>query len=372
MSLAKQFLAAINPNDIEPAQVYVPRGPAGDPTKIDAYRAKLRQARKKLLGKPGIYLDRSPAGAGKTFADLELLRTAERGVIALPTHENCAEVEFDLEDMGVDAKKFPARLTEGTTVPCPRCKGKKGKHSCRRCYGEGWQELYPNCDNPEADMAEEMGLPVVQTICRTCRSKTTCEQTGYLAEVQRAKDAQVSIATHARLAFGGFRNVADGRKLICIHEEAIGMLRPMEEFVLSDIPRVEEVLLYLLQNPTKPDPNGEIFGQLPLSTDEYDFLCHLASTLEWINSEVESAVQTKRIDPPATASRPPGIEAIIFAACRETRVEFSARPWRVVIDAATGNLHSLGVIVEESSRDGAGKSRQGKTTKETDSCGTSE
>src|SRR5687768_15209970 len=100
-------------------------------------------------------------------------------LLVYPTHENCREVEEDYLASGFNAATYPGRTTEvSETMP-------------------------QNCWNPEADVAENMGLPVVKTICAICKERPKCLNVGYLGELVAVTKAEVALSTHKRAEFSG-------------------------------------------------------------------------------------------------------------------------------------------------------------------------
>ena len=64
-------------------------------------------ARLESVHKPGIYLDRSPTGAGKTHADIQLCEAAGTSLTIVPSHANCQETELLYREHGLDAAAYP-------------------------------------------------------------------------------------------------------------------------------------------------------------------------------------------------------------------------------------------------------------------------
>ena len=67
------------------------------------------------LGKPGVYLDTSPTGAGKSYADAEAIKRAGSSLVVVPVHENCREAVNEFAAAGVDAVAYP-QLTEDNCI----------------------------------------------------------------------------------------------------------------------------------------------------------------------------------------------------------------------------------------------------------------
>jgi hypothetical protein len=71
------------------------------------YRNELVVARLESVGVPGVYLDRSQTGTGKSTADIPALRRAETSLTVLPTHNLCEEIEGKYQKAGLDAIAYP-------------------------------------------------------------------------------------------------------------------------------------------------------------------------------------------------------------------------------------------------------------------------
>lgn len=131
--------------------------PTGPEVSLDDWRELLTTRRIKSVGIPGINIDRSGTGYGKTTADnaaiAAVIRKGGKVLVVLPTHENCKERENELTQLGVDAVAYPGRRTDGDDQ---------------------------NCWNTDADEAQEMGLSATAAICPICPKRHVCEGIGYL------------------------------------------------------------------------------------------------------------------------------------------------------------------------------------------------
>ncbi len=148
-----------------------------------------------VLGESGTYLDRSPTGAGKSFADGEVLeRLGEKGrsLSLQPTHKNCRQVESEFASRGLDAAAFPP-LNEET---CPRV--------------------------VEAVAVSKLGISFARILCPRCPFADGCL---YREGYNRARKAQHAIACHKR-AETQMHELAQAREYIAIHENPLATLRP--------------------------------------------------------------------------------------------------------------------------------------------------
>ncbi len=96
---------------------------------IEDWRAEMAQARRDSVGKPGMYLDRSPTGAGKSYADISAAGLAGSSLTLLHVHDNCGELVAAMKAAGLDAAAYPALDSSST----PRNPISKLQHELRAC-----------------------------------------------------------------------------------------------------------------------------------------------------------------------------------------------------------------------------------------------
>ena len=328
--LARQlFLEPVYPPEIADSE-----RPIGPSRPISEWRSELVKNREQIIGKPGFYLDRSATGTGKSTADIEAVRLVKRGLIVVPTHENAGEVERDMQLAGLPARKFPARKTGGDHV---------------------------NCWNGSAEFANSMGLSVVASVCPYCEYRSKCSKEGYLGQSTETKSSPIAISTHARGIYNGIDELASGRgDYIAIHEDPAGVMCPDEAASHSDLKAASEVLTLILSDPTyldwlgqsaRKDYDGNLVpdDKLAERRERIDqFVRHLADVLDLLIQRLESATKTQAITIPESMAKPSGTDNLLLRVIREAEVVFSASPWRLLLAAAMGELHSIGVIVDDS------------------------
>jgi hypothetical protein len=245
LKLRERFLAGLQVTTVSPPPVRPAEKPTGDVVTLRDWRNQIAEARKASLKDAGIYFDASPTGAGKSYADGCALEGGVNGCIVLPTHVNCAEAEIDLQERGVDAVAYPARLNENVAIPCPRCNTARGR-DCVHCCGAGVIEKEANCWNAQdADDAQQMGLNVLAAVCPFCPHEHRCKNSGYLAAIMVADAATVIIATHARGMATSLKKVASGRDYLSVHESAVELLRPHAVINEGDIEAARNVLVHI-------------------------------------------------------------------------------------------------------------------------------
>ncbi len=336
--LRRHFLDALKLDSIN-IELPPVEQPAGPVVSLDDWREQLRTRRVESVGQPGINLDRSGTGYGKTFADFAAIEAVVakggRALVVLPTHENCDELETDLTDRGIDAMAYPGRLTEGDDQ---------------------------NCWNPEADVAQAMGLSAVAAVCPACPERKRCSRSGYLHELKLASEATVAIATHNRAIYAGLGTLSTGRGYVAIHEDSLNVLRPSCSVKEADLVIAFEVLVRLVNEPKWLDwygdilryDDGKLIGNAKLRQQRREALREFAILLNEVCDRLllELAVQpgrTRRLTTPKTAPKAIGIERLLYRATGEAWKAghpFSGSVWRLVLAVATGEIADLGVIVD--------------------------
>jgi hypothetical protein len=161
---------------------------------VRSYRDDLVAARLRLIGKPGVYLDTSPTGSGKSRADITVLFRVSTSLTVLPSHKQCEQAEFDMLLARLKAAAFVAADDE----------------SC--------------CCFSEFKAVMENGLSPAAAICPSCDFKDKCL---YQFAAKGAMAADHCIATQSR-ADHTLESLADGRDMVLIHDSA-NCLRPVYE-----------------------------------------------------------------------------------------------------------------------------------------------
>jgi len=256
-------------------------------------------------------------------------------LLVYPTHSNCREAEQPYLDAGVNVVTYPPRTT-GTTP-----------------------EHDQNCWNPEADIAENLGLPVMKTICPGCRHRERCAAHGYHRQLIAAREASVTLCTHKRLEFSGFTELTAGREYVSIHENPVDLLLPRSEASEADLVRVQGVLHRLLNDPRHldwfgddlcVDDEGHRYADAELAIRKqrlYEFGQHLATLVDQLVETVRSTEQTAPWQPPPGPRPPQGIERLLYYATRDAHAVFDGQPWRFLLTAAAGEFCSSAILVAE-------------------------
>ncbi len=321
-----RFVTTIEPSPV----VLVSERPTGPIVELEAYREQMADRRVESLGKPGIYLDQSPTGAGKTHADMAAFRSAARSLSVQPTHENCEEVVEQLCEAGLDAVAYPGRFAGG---------------------------LAQNCWNDDADAAESMSLSVASAICPFCPETKRCLESGYLALVRQANAARVAVATHARAKHMGLAALSEGRDFASIHENGADVLLPQKKIWAASLIAARDVLRVVLNDPrwldrfgpaTTVDDDGKTIKDEKTTSWRdhlYAFLKHLADICDDLLKAAAETDGCQNFVPTTTLPKPAGVENVLFRASRETKTDFDGEPvWAVLLTVATGDFLRIGVL----------------------------
>ena len=345
--LGRRFVAALELTNVEPPRIEIITPDDRLAITLNEARERMHSAKTNSIGTPGIYLDRSPTGSGKSFSDIaavqQNLAAGGRSLIALPTHANCHELLAEFSNAGITATAFPQRATSN---------------------GDG---MAVNCWNPLADDVEAAGLPVMRTVCQMCEHRARCNQVGYIAAVIAAEGADVNLATHARASWSGLRKLCGGRTFVSIHENALNVLRPTASCGEADIKAARGVLDRLLNDPkslnwfgdaTRKDEDGNVGHNEQREKRReklYEFTKLVADVTDELGEALVSAKRTSEFQPKRTMPVPAGAELLLFSAARRERITFIGKAWKVILGIATGETHSSAVIVERFDVDADGE-----------------
>ena len=320
--LGEEFLKRLVVTWICPDFAFIAERLKGPMVLLESWREQLTDSRRNSVGKPGIYLDRSPTGAGKSFADKAAIERSGRGMIVTPTHEQCGEIVANLRAAGFKAVAFPKRTTQGDE---------------------------PNCWNEEADAAEAAGFPVVATVCCECSFYSQCldkefASSGYLAAVECAETADVVVATHKRIEASGLWQKSHKWKFVSIHEDATDVLFPSSAVSLNSIVIAQQVVRHLLESAHWLNWLGETESRDEDGNSVPDaakaerraaldvFIRHLDDSTGSLVKLISEATQTGELASFPVMKKPPMIEWLLWRAQKETGLTFTGEsPWRAML-----------------------------------------
>lgn len=336
--LAGEFLAGLDIAYAEPAIVIDVAEPALPIVTLNEQREDMFAARKNLLDYCGFAVDTSPTGLGKNFADIRLIESEKiSALIGVPTHDNAAELVAELRAEGVNAVAMPGRTTSG-----------KNK----------------NCEEPRADEAQAMGLQPSEAVCHSfCKYKYDCQKYGYLHQLQIAKEADVIVATHQRIAHAGFETIQDGKPYVAIHEDYIDIIRPkasIRSLHLGQLGRIVESIIYDIDFLPKVYGSGmrikfgEGTHEVPDgdAAEEYKhhfgFLQALHDVILDLISQINQADDCEMIVPTRTCNPPKRVQAKLFKATRLLEIKFpeGEQPWSFIFQWMRGEVKSAMILVD--------------------------
>ena len=337
IGLGEELVKRLDVTWLNPDVAFVPERPSGDAVSLTTYRENLAWARRDSIGVPGLNLDRSPTGAGKSFADIQAVKLAGRSLIATPTHEQCAEVVADAVAAGVDAFAYEKRTTQGNS---------------------------PNCWNEEADAAESAGFPVAMTVCRFCRFGNECSgkvpgRKGYLQQRKQAEAATVLVVTHARLAVSGFETLTADRQFVSIHEDATCVLFPSASVSVDSLANAQRVVRHLLECPkwldwfakgSRVNDDGERVPdpkRAEQRDDAYRFVLHLDCVISQLIDSVESASESTVLPAADVMDLPQSVLRLLWGAQQDLSVDFGKKsPWWAILSICSDDSCRMVVSVD--------------------------
>ncbi|MCO6454081.1 MAG: hypothetical protein J5I93_02095, partial [Pirellulaceae bacterium] len=283
--------------------------PTGDVVDLTTWRETMTDARVDSVGRPGLYLDRSPTGAGKSHADRAAMVKAGRSLTMLPDHDNCRELADSLRTDGHDAAAYP--MLSGRT-----------------------------CQNhSEASAALAAGLSPSASVCLSCQYRSNCE---YRLSMAEASGADHAIACHRRGALG-MLDLAEGRPLVLVHEDAADLLRPMATITPDDLAG----LLAVLRAARSAELDRAAEDRHP-DVGLYAWLRDLADRCDHLIRAADAATTTCAVAMPGDPLRPPATwQRKLWSVLRaDGRLNVSGDCLRAVVAWSAGELLSLAVQVD--------------------------
>lgn len=287
------------------------------PVNLTDIRDIMSRCRIDSLDDNGVYIDRSPPGTGKSNADMSALRIADSSLIIVPTHKNCRETVKMAMTHGVDTIAYP-KLTAGNGEPDDR---DYEEQTCR------------NYD--EAKKALESGLPVSTVVCPECVHRKDCVYREYLAD---AESSPHRVCTHRRAATS-FNELTRNVKYIAIHEDVTDVLRPTAE-AGSGFEEVSTIAF---------EAKRGVFDHVL-----YMWLVGIEIVSKAIIEALQHADTTSDVN--TVGVNRPGMGMMsLWRAMKRIDLFPSADAMRIVTAAASGELSSLMVRVDEFKGEGGKK-----------------
>lgn len=325
----------------EPEPVVVETLPArGEVRSLDDWRLEMQVERSLAVRMPGLHLDRSPTGSGKTHATTTAIRDAleatkreaahddtvrplTRTLTVLPDHANIRERVEEYRAAGLKAVAYPAR--DETT-----------------------------CGNLEAvRRAEGLGLIAGAAVCSApCPLRDTCL---YLKQVAEAEAADHAIGTHERLRLSPGPTARE-RDLIVIDETPEAVLAPSITVRVDDFSPV-----VALASTVRDEWLFRRGGVMEAGEEERAFAALIVETYNLVRDAAQQATEpgVVEIALPPTAEVPKGWQKTILRWAVETGVspghdrhrrERFQKSLRLLTMIVTGKLDRLHLLVDQTHR----------------------
>ncbi|MGC1273798.1 MAG: hypothetical protein WBC44_08840 [Planctomycetaceae bacterium] len=317
--------------------------------RLQNVRDSLIEVRLDSLGEDGAFLDRSGTGSGKTYACMQAAaeQLPQQSLFAVPSHRDAEALVREFRHLRrLPVVHFPKRTTKPSkkAVLCAYCgidPPGPPESSCRHCCGTGSIKNFITCWNEEADLAEAAGLSVTIAVCQDCPFQKRCQSEGYLFLTHQAAESLIVVATHARLQFRGFAAVAKGRAYVSVQEDAIHILRPLENVDLAAVREFDKFFTDLFNDPRRLD---WLYKQeRDASGPAVDpFLRNMANISRAILEAADSLNERLHVVPlPGGVQRPPRIDWLLWTVAKEFKHIPRQHVLRVLLAAAEGRLHAL-------------------------------
>jgi hypothetical protein len=302
------------PDDLGPDQVaawYEQQLYQRPVVELEKYRYQLLARRIGMLNKPGVGLDHSGTGSGKTQAEITVIKVTQamegrRSLVLLPTHNQCQEFAADAAGELLDAVPY-LELNENT---------------CRRF--------------DEADLAMKHGMSPGVSLCPTCPYQGECPN--YNA-VREATQAQTAVGTQQR-AVHTLNQVAEHRQYVAVHESPLDLLRPQLKASKGFLP-VEQLALETAKMLHQKDAGAY--------RSFYRDMARIARQLHGLVNSGEESHEVE-IPRPALATPPKDYQGPLFETLTTLGTRFPGDAMRLVLACARGDIEQLQLMVDEEHR----------------------
>jgi len=334
----KKFLSEFSLERVEPS-VFIPPIPLDPTVTLDeARKVNLRNMRDNI-GKAGVFLNSAATGIGKSTAIQQVIAERKlRSLITVRTHQDARSMESGLQKRGIVARAYPQRITQ-TPSEAVSDKVEAG--------------VTVNCWNGEATEAVTLGLGVSQCVCPSCPFLERCHDSGYLGQVEQTKNADVVVATHARVARLGldyWRFVGKNERHFRLHvieEDAADVLRPCMVISEDELNCADDFLEDAL--PFNPD----IWGSLGVEPDFYEsdlefFFTSFRARAKWLKDLLSDAEECREIIVPMPLAVPDDAQRLLFQLIRQSERKELKRPtmvWSLLFALISGNINLMSAVV---------------------------
>lgn len=311
------FLAEIRLETIAPptkAELVQYVEPTARVRTLDDWRKEMLDNRLRSLDTVGVYFDGSPTGAGKSYADAQVIARVSSSLTVVPTHVIAGELQQGLVEQHdlVNVEVYP-QLTEFT------CK---------------------NID--EAKRVLAAGLKVGAALCHDCPFQNGCI---YREGLDRAKKAKHAIATHERFSLQP--DLAAGKTFVSIHEDARGLLRPSRQCFAEDVQAVADIAQeakHLLSKPEEADERA------------WQYFNELSAAAEKLIKTIDQAEATSAVKLMPRVNDTPFVERTAWRVMKRLGKTACGDALKIINAFVRGELQSLTVNVDRIKvKDGAEK-----------------
>jgi hypothetical protein len=265
------------------------------------------------------------------------MKKAKSSATFLPTHDACCDLVKKLRKEKLIAAAHP----------------KMDEDTCQQ---------YGTDKNPgPARKALNAGLNVGMCICPTCEFKTTCK---WQKEREEARNADHVIATHRRAELSDFTPAKD-KSVVFLHEDPLGLLRPMAKVVKSSKKKDDPQLRHLRDFIDIADDAEQVaiewgddearrFAQR-LHRSAQDLIAVLTSPdlIQPLEEAAAKGKATKKlpIAKPLPLKTPldrhERTDLLLKRAMERSGIDAKGDVLRLVVSYACGELHQLCAVVDE-------------------------
>jgi hypothetical protein len=287
------------PRPVEPRPA-----PVGPRRSLDDWRQEAAARRAVAVEQPGLHLDASPTGSGKTHATNAALARASSSLTVLPTHANVQERVVEMRTHGIDAVAFPELSPE----------------TCQ--------------DYSNASRAQSLGLVAGAAVCPSCPFKDGCT---YQAGVKSAQSAQHRVATHERLRRSS--KAAEGVQVVVVDESPELVLAPTLTVSVKQVTPVE-TLAHAIRN----------HWYSTATADQKSFagvLLEVVAAIHAACGEITTA-GTRKVDLALAHDVPKHWQRLLYQSIQSVGVAstLDADALTLVTKAAAGELVSLEIVTD--------------------------
>lgn len=269
------------------------------------YREQMVIDRVDSIGKPGVYLDTSKPGAGKSSACIKAAEKADKSLTITPSHANCRECEKAMIAAGLDAAAYPPL----------------NKTTCQ------------NYD--EAALAISSGLSASGAVCPTCQFKDACD---FIEARKLAESMPHSICTHQRAAMS-LHDLAKGKRYISIAEDPAAVLRPTLQ--VSIVKLLETAIKIFERARQDAMPRGDFED-----SQRAPFFWAMEEVARVLIDALESADRTSKLQLPMPIPAPEGIDRHLFNAMKAEKTWPDGDVVKICRAAAAGEMSQIVVRVD--------------------------